>query len=85
MMLQRVTFSTIIFEDLKRAGVRRKRLVFKHSKVAELAKRLTGNVETQIVDLYSRIKKIYAYVNMDVRISLTICVFHGPNELLLVV
>jgi hypothetical protein len=66
---QRVTFSTVAAEDLKKAGVTRKRLVFKPEKVTELAKVLTKNAGAEIVDLHSRIKKIYARVNMDVRLS----------------
>ena len=66
MMSQRVTFSTVKTEDLKRAGVVRKRLAFEAAKVTELAKALTTNAEAEILDLHSRIKKIYARVNMDV-------------------
>ncbi|KAF8965485.1 hypothetical protein BDZ97DRAFT_1658993 [Flammula alnicola] len=51
---------------LKKAGVMRKRLIFEHAKVTELAKGLTTNAEAEVVDLHSRIKKIYARVNMDV-------------------
>ncbi|KAF8961191.1 hypothetical protein BDZ97DRAFT_1921569 [Flammula alnicola] len=61
----RATFSTVASEDLKKAGVMRKRLIFEHAKVTELAKGLTTNAEAEIADLYSRIKKIYARVNMD--------------------
>ncbi|KDR68489.1 hypothetical protein GALMADRAFT_104694 [Galerina marginata CBS 339.88] len=62
---QRVTFSTVRSEDIKRAGVVRKRLVFEPAKVTELAKALPTNVEAEILDLHCRIKKIYARVNMD--------------------
>ncbi|KIJ42161.1 hypothetical protein M422DRAFT_60388 [Sphaerobolus stellatus SS14] len=65
-MLQRVTFSTVTSEDLKKAGVTRKPLYFDPAKVIQLAEGLTMNAEAEIVDLYSRIKKIYARVNMDV-------------------
>jgi hypothetical protein len=68
-MFQRVTFSTNAAEDLKKAGVTRKRLVFEPAKVTELTKGLTTNAEAEIVDLHSRIKKIYARVNMDVRLA----------------
>ncbi|KAL4251082.1 hypothetical protein ABKN59_005641 [Abortiporus biennis] len=62
----RVTFSTVKPEDLKRGGVVRKRLVFDPKKVTELAKAVTeAAVEAEIADLHSRIKKIYAHVNMD--------------------
>ena len=56
-------------EDLKKAGVARKRLAFEPAKVTELTKGLTTNAEAEIVDLHSRIKKIYARVNMDVRLA----------------
>jgi hypothetical protein len=45
------------------------RLVFEPAKVTELTKGLTANAEAEIVDLHSRIKKIYARVNMDVRLA----------------
>lgn len=41
MMLQRVTFLTVAAEDLKKAGVTRKRLAFEPAKVTELTKELT--------------------------------------------
>jgi len=64
----RVTFSTVKLEDLKRGGVIRKRLIFNPKKVTKLAKAPTmPTVEAEIIDLHSRIKKIYAHVNMDVR------------------
>ena len=59
-------------EDLKKAGVTRKRLVFHAAKVTESAKVLTEKVRAEFVDLHSRIKKIYARVNMDVRLTLII-------------
>ncbi|GLB44047.1 hypothetical protein LshimejAT787_1502310 [Lyophyllum shimeji] len=61
----RVTFSTVASEDLKNAGVKRKRLIFEPAKVNELTSGLTMNAEAEIADLHSRIKKIYARVNMD--------------------
>jgi hypothetical protein len=61
----RVTFSTVAAEDLKKAGVTRKRLIFEPAKVTELTKGLTASAEAEIVDVHSRIKKIYARVNMD--------------------
>lgn len=66
MILQRVTFSTVTSEDLKKAGVKNKLLVFDSSKIAELRKGLATNAEAEIADLHSRIKKINARVNMDV-------------------
>jgi hypothetical protein len=56
-------------EDLKKAGIMRKRLAFETAKVAELTEGLTVNAEAEIVDLHSRIKKIHACVNMDVRLA----------------
>jgi len=61
----RVTFSTLASEDLKKAGVTRKRLAFVPTKVTELTEGLTTEAKVEIVDLHSRIKKIYARVNMD--------------------
>ncbi|KAF5367351.1 hypothetical protein D9615_010293 [Tricholomella constricta] len=61
----RVTSSTVTSEDLKKAGVTRKRLVFEPAKVDELTKALTTNAKAEITDLHLRIKKIYARVNMD--------------------
>jgi len=60
-----VIFSTVALEDLKKAGVTRKRLVFVPAKITELTKGLTTKAEAEIIDLHSRIKKIYARVNMD--------------------
>jgi hypothetical protein len=75
MILQRVTFPTVTLEDLKKAGITRKRLVFEPTKVTELTKGLTTEAKVEIVDLHSRIKKIYARVNMDVRHSLLVYAF----------
>ncbi|EED77110.1 predicted protein [Postia placenta Mad-698-R] len=58
----RLSFSTVTPEDLQSAGIVRKRLIFRPEKVTELAKGLSPD---EIVDLHSRIKKIYARVNMD--------------------
>jgi hypothetical protein len=57
-------------EDLEEVGLKRKRLVFEPAKVNELTKGLTTNAEAEIADLHSRIKKIYARVNMDVRLAI---------------
>ena len=73
-----MTFLTVRAEDLKRAGVVRKRLVFEPMKVTELAKALPTNAEAEILDLHSRIKKIYARVNMDVCFSFNyLCVWQS--------
>jgi hypothetical protein len=68
-----VSFSTVCAEDLKKAGVTSGRLVFEPAKLSELTEGLTANTEAEIADLHSRIKKIYAHVNMDVCLSL--CTF----------
>lgn len=47
MTLYRVNFSTGSSEDLKRAGVKRKRLVFALAKITNLTKGLTSDAETQ--------------------------------------
>ena len=51
------------------AGVKRKRLVFVPAKLTDLTKGLTPEAEAQIADLHTRIKDIYACVNMDVRLA----------------
>ncbi|KAF8479244.1 hypothetical protein DFH94DRAFT_47310 [Russula ochroleuca] len=61
----KVSFSTVCAEDLKKAGVTSGRLVFEPAKLSELTEGLTANTEAEIADLHSRIKKIYAHVNMD--------------------
>lgn len=61
----RLSFSTVTSEDLQSAGIVRKRPIFKPEKVTELAKGLSPAAEDELVDLHSRIKKIYACVNMD--------------------
>ena len=73
MMVQRLTFSTVSEQDLKTAGIQRKRLVlnvFKPEKISKLTEGMKPTVEAEIADLLSRIKKIYARVNMDVSLSL---------------
>jgi len=65
------------------AGVMRKRLVFMPTKITELTEGLTPKAEAEIVHLHSRIKKIYACVNMDVRLLLIILVFGHFNVYLL--
>lgn len=57
-----MTFSTVASEDLKKAGVKRRRLVFKSAKVTELTSGVTTNADAEIADLHCRIKKIYARV-----------------------
>ena len=61
-ILQRMTFSTVRSENLKRASLVRKRLGFEPVKVTELTKALPTNAEAGILDLHSRIKRIYARV-----------------------
>lgn len=65
-MLQRVSFSTVKMEDLKRAGVTRGRLHFKPAKVDQLTQKLANRADAEIIDLHSRIKRIYATVNLNV-------------------
>ncbi len=65
-----MTFSTVSEQNPKTAGVQRKRLVFKPEKISKLTEGLIPTVEAEIVDLHSRIKKIYARVNMYVCLSL---------------
>jgi hypothetical protein len=85
MTLQRVAFSTVVSDDLKKAGVKRTRLVFEPAKVAELTTGLTTNTEAEIADLHSRIKKIYARVNMDVHLISITFPFCCLDDYLLVV
>ncbi|KAF8558058.1 hypothetical protein OG21DRAFT_1504752 [Imleria badia] len=61
----RLTFSTVTAEDLEKAGVQRKCLVFEPAKVIELTNALPTSAETEIADLRARVKKIYAHVNID--------------------
>ena len=84
-ILQRVTFSTVSFGDLKKAGVLRRRLIFVPEKIANLTDRLTTNTKAQIADLHCKIKEIYACVNMDVSVNLISFVFRGLKFYLLVV
>ncbi|KAF8195052.1 hypothetical protein BJ912DRAFT_958115 [Pholiota molesta] len=64
---RRVTFSTVTREDLKKAGVMRKRLVFDAPKVNALimTRGLTPHAAIETVLLHARLKNIYAHVNMD--------------------
>jgi len=78
-MPQRVTLSTVSSEDLKRAGIKRKRLVFVAAKITNLTKGLITNAETQNADLHSGIEDIYACVNMDVRLALITFAFGRLN------
>jgi hypothetical protein len=55
------------------------------AKIADLTKGLTTDVEAEIKDLHSRIKKIYARVNMDVRLVLITFAFGRLNHYFLVV
>ncbi|KAH9083798.1 hypothetical protein EDB83DRAFT_2512105 [Lactarius deliciosus] len=61
----KMSFSTVSLEDLEKAGVQGKWLVFKAAKITNLMNRLTMDTDSQIVDLHARIKEIYACVNMD--------------------
>ena len=45
------------------------------TKITELTKGLTTEARAEIADLHSRMKKIYALVNMDVRRSLVVFAF----------
>jgi len=56
----------------------RKHLTSEPVKVTELANELPTSAEDDISDLHSRIKKIYARVNMDVCFSLNyLCVWRS--------
>jgi hypothetical protein len=59
------TFSTVSADDLKEAGVKMNFLSFVDAEVANLTKRLSTDAEAQIADLHTRIKEIYACVNLD--------------------
>jgi len=43
-MIQRMTFSTVSEHNLKKAGVKRKRLIFKSEKISKLTEGLTPTV-----------------------------------------
>ncbi|KAH9083809.1 hypothetical protein EDB83DRAFT_2309719 [Lactarius deliciosus] len=60
----KVSFLTISSKHLKKVGVKRKLLIFADEKITELMNGLTMDAEAQIADLHSRIKEIYACVNM---------------------
>ena len=68
-----MAFSTVALEDLKKAGVKKKRRVLMSTKITELTKGLTTEARAEIADLHSQ--KIYALVNMDVRRSLVVFAF----------
>lgn len=61
----KVSFSTITLNDLKNVGVKREPLIISDDKIAKLVNGLTVDTEAHIADLYSRVKEIYACVNMD--------------------
>ncbi|KAF8817639.1 hypothetical protein BYT27DRAFT_7074170 [Phlegmacium glaucopus] len=61
----RLDFSTVVSEDLKKAGVIRKCLVFLPEKISELMSVMTTKARAENLDLHSRLRKIYARVNMD--------------------
>ncbi|KAF8461185.1 hypothetical protein DFH94DRAFT_640978 [Russula ochroleuca] len=61
-----LALENILKSAKKPAGVTSGRLVFEPAKLSELTEGLTANTEAEIADLHSRIKKIYAHVNMDV-------------------
>ncbi|KAH9045061.1 hypothetical protein EDB84DRAFT_1587092 [Lactarius hengduanensis] len=56
-----------ILRDVKKlkVGVKREPLIFADDKIAKLVNGLTVDAEAHIADLYSRVKEIYACVNMD--------------------
>ena len=68
MIFQRlgVTFLTVSIDDLKKAGIQKRYLRIVAANIANLTNRLAMDNEAQIMDLHSRIKDIYACVNMDV-------------------
>ena len=68
MMLQNVAFSAVTADQLEKAGVTKKHLIFEPAKVTELMEGLATNVEAKITDLHARIKDIFECVNMDVRL-----------------
>ncbi|KAF8141943.1 hypothetical protein EV363DRAFT_1392347 [Boletus edulis] len=49
----------------RKAGVMRKRLMFDDAKITDLTNGLITDAKAEITDLHSRMKKIYARVNMD--------------------
>ncbi|KAH9176696.1 hypothetical protein EDB89DRAFT_1939432 [Lactarius sanguifluus] len=59
-----VSFLTVSSKHLKKVGVKRKPLIFADEKITELTNGLTMDAEAQIADLHSRLKEIYACVNM---------------------
>ncbi|KAF5322609.1 hypothetical protein D9619_001348 [Psilocybe cf. subviscida] len=59
------TFSTVRADDLERAGIVGRYLWFNSATITESLQGFTSVANTEIVDLHSHLKKIYARVNMD--------------------
>ncbi|KAF5378493.1 hypothetical protein D9615_007114 [Tricholomella constricta] len=61
-----LTFSEVSEQDLKAAGVIWKPLTINYAKLSELTEALKTNAEAEtiVLDLYSRVKKIYAHINI---------------------
>ena len=75
MICQKVTFSTVLSDELAKAGVQGRLLNFVAANLADLQKKMLNmNAGAQIADLHSRIKEIYACVNMDVCLGFTFCI-----------
>ena len=72
MIFQRlgVTFLTVSIDDLKKAGIQKRHLHLVAANIANLTNRLAMDNEALILGLHSRIKDIYACVNMDVSLVL---------------
>ena len=64
MRLQKVSFSAITLEELGKAGVVRGRIIFDWE---EIKKATMEPPTTEMLDLHSRVRKVYDSVNMDVR------------------
>jgi hypothetical protein len=62
-MLQKLDFSVVTTEDLKKAGITTK---FLYIEPAKATMRLSPNATGVIEDLQTQINKIYERVNMDV-------------------
>ena len=71
MVLQRVAFSDMSFDDLTELGVKERMLALAEANLKRLTKGQTADTRAKIENLETRLTSIYECVNMDVRIAVT--------------
>ena len=76
MVLQRVAFSDMSFDDLTELGVKERELALVEANLKRLTKGQTADTRAKIENLETRLTSIYECVNMDVRIAVT-CIHIG--------